>query len=86
MARYGRSKYDEALDYDGYDGYDEYGGYNVYRDERQPIYDFQAEPYEECCYNCRFFKRRLCSIVDEFDAPSPDGSDCCDRFEPKRRR
>ena len=25
MARYGRSKYDEALDYDGYCGYDDYG-------------------------------------------------------------
>ena len=78
MARYGRRAYDESLDYDGYDAY--------YDDEWDSRYYFQPEPYEECCYNCRFFKRRICSIVDEFDAPSPDGSDCCDRFEPKRRR
>ena len=69
-----RDTYNEARDYDGY---------NDREPSRNGGFYFEADPYEECCLNCRFFRYRTCEIVDEFDDPSPDGSDCCDKFEPR---
>ena len=44
--------------------------------------------HEQCCKTCKYFRGRFCrnSHLDEFSLPSPDGSDCCDLWEERRRR
>ena len=37
---------------------------------------------QHCC-NCRFFRGRRCIIADEFDCPSDNGGDWCERWELK---
>lgn len=42
--------------------------------------------YEQCCRTCRFFYYGDCRIADEYDYPSYDGSDCCDKWESRDGR
>ena len=43
----------------------------------------QLYAHEQCCNTCTYFKNRICvnPDLDEFDVPSPDGTDCCDDWE-----
>ena len=44
------------------------------------------EVYDQCCRNCRYYRHSECVIADEFDYPSDNGSDWCERWKGRRRR